>query len=504
MSFRRNELNSNAMFKMPAEGIPPLPKIIAPEFSQLLGAESPLRLFTDEIVFEEAKMAHRLNQSNLRVWGKKTVAGDIIAKDLNELLSLRGRDAITFKAMPAELMVANNAGSNRRTAFLMYSLLYSREALQKMYLPRGFPKSWFRGFEDFLQVINIPIMMATVGVELLFKMIGASLNQPFRKGFTMVFDARSSLRERILGGALGLISLPLWALSQPFFLLGNGVGQVRRIIDAGCNLVSSAISLVADRFREEKRYGVRYPGVMACLSVMIKNALQLLPKLILLGAALFPGGQVIPAAAVLAKGMLAPILAPVGHLLSAMIQPMVQAFSSVFSPMAAMFCAGSVTAATVAIGEQMIAGSIDKVGRSSWKSLFKRKVPLLRRQSQPTSSQESSGDTLLVVPKLMHSETSTLVVGRMLNQDFLDDQLRQSSLRQSQSTQTQLEMTELYLRRESMVVEELSSVQDYVYPIPPPPPPREPHPDDLWDMQPPPPPSEPHPDELMQASLQPH
>lgn len=522
MSLSRQSLNSDTTFRIPAEGVPPLRQTIAPEFSQLFGAESPFRLYADEAVLEEAAFANRRKKLHLRSWGKKTVVSDIVSKDLNELLSLRGRPPLQFKAL-AEVN-NNSLDDSRRTAYTTYSLVYSNEALRKMYVPEGFPASWFRGWEDALQIINIPLTILTVGIELALKMFASILNQPFRKGSAIFLAEKNRTSKRILGFFIALVCLPFWAMAQPLYMAGNGVGQLRRVIDACCNLISSSVSWMADFFRAEQRYARTYPPILSCIKIFFKNALQLIPKLILLGAVFFPGGQVIPVAATLTQsGFLQSILAPVGQFISSIFQPITQGLAGVFSKIGANVVAGITTAATVSVCDQVVSGCIDKIARSSMWNFFKRRRSesgvsrKLDVTPNPFTSSNESLDTPL--SKLRSPRfSSNGMITRILNQDLPEyDRTHISQVegwphRHSKSSHD-IEVVEVKQDREDYenTLDDLLSVpppmpfrreskeilQPQLFPrdsLQPPPPPTEPHPDDL--LQPPPPPDEPHPDEL--------
>lgn len=396
-------LNSDVTFRMPVDGIAPLPHVVAPEFSQLIGAEAPLKTFRNYVILQQAVDARRVNQFNVRIWGKKTIVSDLIGSDLSELLSLRGRPSIEFKAISGDTDHESTEG--RRTAFATYSLVFGLQALHKLYLTDHFPKNIFRGWEDFLQIINLPIILLTVGCELFVKLIGAALIQPFRKGFTLATDKTHSTPKRVLGAILALLCLPFWLIAQPFFVTGNGLGQLRRVIDATCNLASSTLAKIADLFRIEQRYGIKYPNITHCTKILLKNTLQLLPKIILLGAALFPGGQALPAMAGIFSPALKTVFAPAGQLFSSMYQSIAQGFASLFPSILAKSCGAGLSAGSIAVAEQCLSGCTNKIGRLAiWYRPINRSSAAEPLHSQPHSS---SNEELLSAREIRRPHHST-------------------------------------------------------------------------------------------------
>jgi hypothetical protein len=159
-----------------------------------------------------------------------------------------------------------------------------------------FFKAEYRGKADFLpSFIKMPVAAVTLPLEFVLKNIGAVFLLPL-----------STIKEKETPSWWLYPLAPLgWFLSQPFLLLGNTLGHVRRTVNAACNLISSATALVGDGLgwirdkilkREPAKldYNNRYPGFAGSIKSLIKNGVKLAVNTAVIGIAVFTAGVLPP------------------------------------------------------------------------------------------------------------------------------------------------------------------------------------------------------------------
>lgn len=264
---------------------------------------------------------------DLQRWGKNTVIMQMILEAAKGSASFRGGVKLPFVVSK---QIARNAQQEQQIVpnnnqFIIYTLA---NPLKAFFLFFFYPKTRLRGAEDSLQVLMMFLVTPlTVIPELLLKLIGASLTQPFRKVWLGLLNKKTKHRKRAAYGFFGICILPLWGLGQGFFICGNTLGYSRRIIDALLNIISI---LCASCFGNRHKY----PELVSCLGLLTINSIQLFTAYVGLTSLLLliPEIELFYPMALLAlpltESMLAAIPDAVENVFTAIVEPLTDTLST--------------------------------------------------------------------------------------------------------------------------------------------------------------------------------
>lgn len=292
---------------------------------------------------------------------RAAVDADIIATTIHQCLSLRGRKLSIelpllggkdlSAVLPFEAVKEDGFSTFRAVFFPKFRNINEIIIVENgvMKIKKEYYFDWFRGGEDVLQLLNVPISAILAVIELFFKEIGALFTKPMSIFSDAMFNKENSYVLRILAGlAIVFIGIPLWAVAQIFNIVGNTASYLRLTIDAFCNIISSGLAAVFDlgRNAENERYNKIYPPISAGIILFLKNGLLLTLNLVIFALALLPGGQFVPALAT----AFAPIIEPIAGLVTAALGS--------FATVTQVFIATAIAAAA-SITMQVITGSIN-------------------------------------------------------------------------------------------------------------------------------------------------
>lgn len=225
--------------KIPIDGMPSLSREFAIEVGQFIGAPSPFRMLTD---FRKA------------IYSGKISIPVAMLVDVMNLPSNCGR-TIKFSSdddkLPSPSIIKHYT---RQPASVVLDSLYSQ------FLPA------FRGWEDILQIANIPYAAISLAVEIPLKIVGAAITHgPFKLWQYANNESHATWKRGLVGTVATIVSIPLYPIGWAFSAVGNMLGYARRSLDAVVNLVSSGLSLLSGN------YGKDYPTFTTSLKTLGKS-----------------------------------------------------------------------------------------------------------------------------------------------------------------------------------------------------------------------------------------
>jgi hypothetical protein len=246
---------------IPIKGMSARANEVAIEVAQFIGAVAPSHMFTDM-----QKATVTVHEGGA-YWGKMSVPMALL-NDVVNLPSNCGR-AISFPDHNGPIGLLN-AYYTQRPSAVMLAHLYSK------FLPT------FRGWQDCLQIANIPYAAVSLALEIPLKTVGAAVTHVPFKMWQYVADSDNATWKRgLMGVGAVFASLILYPLGMPFNIVGNVLGYARRAVDATVNLVSSGLAWLSDKAvslfglssKYPKRYGVEggYPTFTTSLKTLGKS-----------------------------------------------------------------------------------------------------------------------------------------------------------------------------------------------------------------------------------------
>jgi hypothetical protein len=399
---------------------PENPKETAAELSQLKG-----------LVYAFSLPARKKLLNNIKKkleTGHITVSLELIKRAIQESPSLRGR-GIDF----TNHLINENDVIKK---FFVYAVDHPFSGLIKIFFPH--PNYWFRGFEDFLQLANVPFSAITGTCETLCK-IAAALITPSVAPYWrhLISKKQKDKTTRVYWLLLLLLTLPLWPIGQSLFFVGNAFGYARRIVDASCNIVSSSLAALFDLSRTNKRYDVIYPPIFPSIRILLKNELLFIPAELVLASALFPAGEV-ATFIVSSSPTLAHSLSSLAKALGFITTPIVNIVHSIFKHLnvGESLFAGGALSSSLAITSQLWSSSINtltiKMRHHPWWQKITGNVqeeeifpPIHSHQSANTAtnlrSPRLSVDSLQDSKKLSNSKSTANITFTLNHADLYDE-----------------------------------------------------------------------------------